>query len=222
MSMGLHQVVFSRPRSRYLGVVLMGCMLALSMPASAIDGFKKVTLSQGITIEIPAHWNELPVEERQNLSAMGSAIAAKAGIELEGLKTNLLAVNAVPAPTQATIRVSSTTRPTFTAADLLAMTDADFLDAGRMVLEQFRQAEKSGGIHVLGMATPSVVTLSGHPTYMMTYFRSGIVDKSEKWQVTQFQSPLPDRNIQVTVSWNVANEPILKPMLVHVIDSVKF
>ena len=200
----------------------MGCMLALPMPASAIDGFKKLKLPQGITIEIPAHWNELPLEDRQNLSAMGSASAAKAGLEIEGLKTNLLAVNAVPAPTKAMIRVSSTTQPAFTAADLLALSDADLQEAGQMELEQFRKAAKSGGIHLLDMAAPRVVTISGHPTYMLTYFRSGVVNKSEKWQVNQFQSPLPDRIIQVTVSWNVANEQILKPILVHVIDSVKF
>src|SRR5690606_3079796 len=88
--------------------------------------FRRVQLSYGISLEIPSHWTVLSQETRKNLSAAGSAMMDNAGIEgSSGQKQNLLAVNATPDPTGSMIRVSVTSPPDYTQADLAAATAAD-------------------------------------------------------------------------------------------------
>lgn len=206
----------------FVFMLFAAAFLVSPYTASAAGEFKSIALPTGISLDIPSHWQVLTLETRQNLLAVGAAITSRAGVaNTDGVKSTLLAVNAVPSPTGATIRVSSTTHPTFTAADLSAMTASDLQQAGQLVFADFEKLEKQGGPHVVSMTTPSVLMLSGHPALVLSYVRRSLTNSSEHWHVVQFRAPLPDRLVEVTLSWRKGDEIIWRPILEHVVGSLK-
>ncbi len=208
--------------STFTCMLFTAAFLVLPFSASAAGEFKSLVLPTGITLDVPSHWQVLTLETRQNLLAVGAAITSSSGVEQPvGVKSTLLAVNAVPAPVGATIRVSITTRPEFTAADLSAMTASDLKQSGQLVLADFVKAEKQGGPHIVSMTTPSVVMLSGHPAFVIPYIRNSLTNASEQWHVVQYRAPLPDHLVEVTLSWRKSDEIIWRPILEYVIGSLK-
>lgn len=213
---------FRKRPPAFVCMLFAAAVLISPFSASAGGEFKNIALPTGISLDVPSHWQVLTLETRQNLSAVGAAIASNAGLENpDGVKSTLLAVNAVPSPTGATIRVSITTRPEFTAADLSGMTASELKQAGQLVLDDFEKAEKRGGPHIVSMTTPSVRMLSGHPAFVIPYIRRSLTDASEQWHVVQYRAPLPDRLVEVTLSWRKGDEIIWRPILEHVVGSLK-
>lgn len=206
----------------FVCLLLCTAFLVSPLSASAAGEYKNVKLPTEISLDIPSHWKILSIENRKNLQAAGTAMTKNAGVEeSKGVKTSLLAVNAVPDPVGATIRVSITTRPEFTAAVLLAVTKTDLKDIEKLLLSEFQKLEKSGGPHIVSMTTPSAVMLSGHPALVIPYIRNNLSSSSEHWQVVQYRVPLPDRLVEITLSWRKTDEIIWKPILQHVLASLK-
>lgn len=207
----------------FIWVLYATAFLVSPFPALAAGEFKNIALPSGISLDIPSHWQVISRETRQNLLAAGAAIASSAGIEkTDGVKSTLLAVNAVPSPTGATIRVSITTHPEFTAADLSVVTASDLNQAGKILLADFEKLEKRGGPHIVSMTTPSVATLSGHSALVISYIRNSPTNTSTQWHVVQYRTPLADCLVEVTLSWRKGDEIIWRPILEHVLDSLKF
>lgn len=184
--------------------------------------FRRVQLSYGISLEIPAHWTVLSQDTRKNLGAASSAMMDNAGIEgSSGQKQNLLAVNATPEPTGAMIRVSITSPPDYTQADIAAATPTDLKDVGAEMLKIFRQLEASGGLKIIEMQPVRIEKFKNHLVLVMPYVRASKVGPSP-WQVTQYKIPVSNRLIEITLSHRQSDAIVWSPILERVKRSVQF
>lgn len=183
--------------------------------------FRRVQLSYGISLEIPSHWTVLSQDTRKNLGAAGSAMVDNAGIDgPSGQKQNLLAVNATPDPTGAMIRVSVTSPPDYTQADLAAATAADLKEAGAEMLKLFRQLEASGGPKIIEMQSFRIEKFNRQFVLVMPYVRASKFGPSP-WQVTQYKIPVSNRLIEITLSHRHSDAIVWRPILERVKRSVR-
>lgn len=184
--------------------------------------FRSVQLAYGISLEIPSHWKVLPQEIRQNLRAAGEAMTQNAGIEGPSrTKKSLLAVNATPDPTGSMIRVSVTTPPDYTQADLAAATVVELNQMRSELYAMFKNLEASGGPKVLEMQTPKIERINNQLALVMGYTRASLVGPSP-WQVTQYKIPISNRLIEITLSHRQADAIVWKPILDNVKRSIQF
>lgn len=184
--------------------------------------FRRIQLSYGISLEIPAHWTVLSKDTRKNLGAAGSAMMDNAGIEgSSGQKQNLLAVNATPEPTGAMIRVSITSPPDYTQSDLAGATPADLKEIGAEMLKMFRKLEASGGPKILEMQPVRIEKFNRHLVLVMPYVRASKFGPSP-WQVTQYKIPVSNRLIEITLSHRQSDAIVWRPILERVKRSVQF
>ncbi len=186
------------------------------------SSFKKIQLSYGISLEIPSHWQVLSLDTRMNLGAASTAMMDNAGIEgPSGQKLNLLAVNATPVPTGSMIRVSVTSPPDYTQADLAAATAADLKDVGTESLRLFRQLEASGGPKIFEMLPVRIEKINGQLALTIPYTRASQFGPSP-WLVTQYKIPVNNRLIEVTLSHRQSDAIVWRPILERVKRSVRF
>ncbi len=184
--------------------------------------FRRVQLSYGISLVIPSHWTVLSQETRKNLGAAGSAMLDNAGIEgVHGEKLNLLAVNATPEPTGAMIRVSITSPPDYTQADLTVATAADLKAVGAEMLKMFRQLEASGGPKIIEMQPVCIEKFNGQFALVMPYVRATQFGPSS-WQVTQYKIPVSNRIIEITLSHRQSDAIVWRPIMERVKRSLRF
>lgn len=195
----------------------------LAHPAFAQDtSFRRVQLAYGISLDVPAHWTVLSLENRKNLGAAGQAMMENAGIEKSsGRKESLLAMNATPNPTGAMIRVSVTSPPDYTQSDLAAATFADTKEIGAEMLSMFRKLETSGGPKILEMQPVHIEKFNNYRVLVLPYVRAGIVGTSP-WQVTQYKIPVSNRLIEITLSHRQSDAIVWRPILERVKRSVQF
>lgn len=195
----------------------------LAHPAFAQDtSFRRVQLAYGITLDVPSHWTVLSLENRKNIGAAGQAMIENAGIEgPSGRKESLLALNATPNPTGATIRVSVTSPPDYTQSDLAAATSADLKEVGAEMLKMFRQLEASGGPKIIEMQSVRIESINNYRVLVIPYVRAGANGPSP-WQVTQYKIPVSNRLIEITLSHRQSDAIVWRPILERVKRSVKF
>ena len=136
-------------------------------------------------------------------------------------KESLLAVNAVPDPTGAMIRVSVTSPPDYTQTDLAAATPADLKEVGSEMKNAFGKLEASGGPKIIEMQPVRLENLNGYNVLVMPYVRAGINGRST-WQVTQYKIPVSTRLIEITLSHRQSDAVMWRPILERVKRSVQF
>lgn len=184
--------------------------------------FRRIDLAYGISLEIPSHWTAFSQETRKNISTAGEAMTNNAGIEgPSGRKENLLAVNAVPNPTGAMIRVSVTSPPDYTQADLAAATLRELEELRTEMKDLFEKLEASGGPKVIEMQPVRIERFSNYYGLVMPYIRAGI-DGRSTWQVTQYKIPVSNRLIEITLSHRQSEAVMWRPILERVKRSVQF
>lgn len=192
-------------------------------PLSAQTGeYKRLQLSNGISLEVPSHWTILSQSTRNNLQAAGRAITENAGLEGRvGRKENILAVNSLPAPTGAMIRVSVTRPADYSQTDLAAMTNADLNEGANEMLMGFKKTEASGGPKVIQVRPWRIEVHNKYRTLVMPYTRDDKLGPSS-WQVTQYKIPMDDRLIEITLSHRESDAIVWKPILEKVMRSISF
>jgi hypothetical protein len=184
--------------------------------------FRSVQLAYGISLEVPSHWKVLSQETRQNLGSAGEAMTKNAGVEGPGGKRQgLLAVNATPDPTGSMIRVSVTTPPEYTQADLAAATAIDLNQLRPELYAMFKKLEAAGGPKILEMQTPRIERINNQLALVTNYTRAGLIGPSP-WQVTQYKVPIANRLIEITLSHRQSDAVVWKPILENVKRSIRF
>jgi hypothetical protein len=184
--------------------------------------FRNIQLSYGISLDVPSHWTVLPKDNRKNLAAASQAMTDNAGIEgSSGRKESLLAMNAIPNPTGAIIRVSVTSPADYTQSDLGETTSTDLEEIRTEMLKIFRKLEPTGGPKINEMQPVRIEKLNNHLVLVMPYIRAG-VNNSSPWQVTQYKIPVHNHLIEITLSHRQSDDIVWRPILERVKRSVKF
>lgn len=198
-------------------------LMLLTHSAFAQDtSFRNIQLSYGISLDVPSHWTVLPKDNRKNLAAASQAMTDNAGIEgSSGRKESLLAMNAIPNPTGAIIRVSLTSPADYTQSDLGETTSTDLEEIRTEMLKIFRKLEPTGGPKINEMQPVRIEKLNNHLVLVMPYIRAG-VNNSSPWQVTQYKIPVHNHLIEITLSHRQSDDIVWRPILERVKRSVKF
>jgi hypothetical protein len=191
-----------------------------SSEAIAVAEFKKIDLPYGICVEIPKHWMIIDQASRSNLEAAGSSIAKNSGLDLNNKRQNLLAVNSVPSPTGAMIRVT-VSPPEFTQEELSQLTPEDLKNLGPVIEDMFKQAEKAGGPKVVKFYPLKIEKFNDLYSILLNYDREEITSNSI-WNVTQYKIPQSNKLIEITLSKRQSDSPIWRPILERVKNSVSF
>ena len=204
-------------------VFLFALIGLLGRTALASDeAYKRVQLPHGISIEIPAHWTVLSDDARKNNAAGGQAMLDNAVIESEpGRKKTLLAVNAVPSPIGAMIRLSVTSPPSFSQSDLLAAKPNDLKEIEQEMLNMARKMEASGGPKIFKMQAVQIEPFNKSRALVTRYDRLSVNGPSP-WRVTQYKIPLDSRLIELTLSSRQSDSVVWNPILERVKRSIKF
>lgn len=205
-------------KSIWIAVLFIATAHSLSFAKET--AYTKMDLLYGISIDVPAHWVILARETRKNIAASGEAVLSNAGLEgPDGKKVTLLAINAVPAPTGAMIRVSVMSPPEYTQADLVAATPNDLREIRTQMLSMFKRAEKSGGVKIIDIAPVRVQAVAGKHAMVSSYSRESLVGGGP-WSVTQYKIPTPERVVEITLSHRDSDAPLWRPILERIKRSI--
>jgi len=207
---------------KHLCCVFVAIVLLGNSAFAQDTSFRRVQLAYGISLDVPSHWTILSQDNRRNLGAAGQAMTDNAGIEGPGgRKEPLLAMNAVPNPTGAMIRVSVTSPPDYTQGDLAAATPGDLKELGTEMQNMFRKLEASGGPKIIEMQPFRIEKFNNYRVLVMPYVRAGANGPSP-WQVTQYKIPVSNRLIEITLSHRQSDAIVWRPILERVKRSVQF
>jgi hypothetical protein len=211
--------------SKITKIVFIVCVFHSIQPLKssepiAVAEFKKIDLPYGICVEIPKHWMIIDQASRSNLESAGSSVAKNSGLDLNIQKQNLLAVNSVPSPTGAMIRVS-VSPPEYTQEDLSQLTSEDLKEAGPMFENMLKQMEKAGGIKIIKVYPVTIEKINNLYSIVLNYDREGTTSNSI-WNVTQYKIPRSNKLIELTLSKRQSDSLIWRPILDRVKASLEF
>jgi hypothetical protein len=198
-------------------------VLFFALQAQASESaFRRIELPHSIALQVPAHWKVLSQATISNLKAFEEATTEAAGIrDPKRSKNTLLAMNSLPDPTGAMIRVSISTPPDFTADELKATTAADIVELQSEMLSLFRQFEATGGPKVLETQPARVERLGGEMSLVIPYRRASQFGPSP-WHVTQYKIPIRNHLVEITLSYRESDGAVWKPILEKVRRSITF
>lgn len=204
-------------------LLLLPVFLFLVAPASAQEtSFRRFQLPYGISLEIPSHWNVLPLERRKSLETARETITERAGIEKPGgNKERLLAVNSAPEPAGAMIKLNVTSPSEITPSQLAAAGPEEMKALRSELFGMFQKLEASGGPRILDVQTPRVERVNNHLALVIPYLRAGAQGRGP-WEVTQYKIPVADRLVEITLSHRQSEAGQWKPILEHARGSLRF
>jgi hypothetical protein len=191
--------------------------------AAADSSYQRLSLNEGVSIEIPRHWLVHTVVERKNFAAAGEAISQAAGIEQDTkeFSINLLAVSALPTPTGAKIRISVVRPLLFNGADLRAATAKDLQVIRSELSADMSKSMAAAGFKFLSLKTPVVETINAQSALLIEYRRTD-PRTSSTWTVMRYRIPIKNKLIEFSTSYRESDATIFKPILEHVKSSLKF
>ena len=206
-------------KPRYLFLVVT--ILFSNSTYSESSFFHKIKLIHGISIDVPTHWRILSQATRKNINTAGQSMIDNSSLERpSGRKETLLAMNALPRPAGAMIRISVTSPPDYTQDDLNNTTKSELKEISIEMLNMFRKLESSG-LKIIEMQPVRIEEFGDYNVLVMSYVRAGLNGPSP-WQVTQYKIPVSDKLIELTLSYRKSDSIVWIPILERVKRSLIF
>lgn len=197
--------------------------LGANIAAAANSSYQRVSIGEGISIEIPKHWVVHSIAEKKNFAAAAEASTRGVGIDNEtaGNKNTLLAVSALPTPSGAKIRVSVIRPPEFTSAELAAATAKELKESRADWFSAMSKNVSATGGKVLSLEAPRIEKINGQVALLIDYRRTDPGSPSP-WTVKMYQIPVADKMILFTISHRESDAAIFKPVIDHAKQSMRF
>lgn len=152
---------------------------------------------------------------------MAEAIRKNSGTpEPDHQKTRLLAVNSIPAPSGATIRVNVISPDPLTQEMLSNATSAELAAVRDEIYRSMKALESRGGPVIVSMEPARIEEISMLKAIVLSYKRKSTGADASPWQVTQYGIPTFEKTIQITLSYRLIDGAIWKPILDRVKQSV--
>lgn len=210
------------PRDFFLILVII--LVLMTEWAIAGDGiYQRMSLGEGISIEVPSHWFVHSDADKNNFAAAAEASSRMAGIHNDNIekKSRLLALSALPTPTGATIRVNVIRPLTFSGSELRAATAQDLKDMKDDFSAEMVKGMSEMGATLFSMETPSVGLFNGRAAILFEYRRSDLNGPSP-WTVKQYRIPAGDKLIEFTMSYRESDAFVWRPILEYSKQSLRF
>lgn len=211
-------------KSRLVVLFTSVMIFMASFSATSQDrSFSRITLHDGMSLEIPSHWQLLSQDARKTIRAAGDSVSNKAGYgDLTG-KTTLLAARSTPAPTGAVVRVSATPSNDLTQKSLASFSKDNLTALTRATASGLKAAEAAGGPKIIKVDPVRIDTIDGQRAMAISYLRRSVEKGSEEpWRVMQYKVPVNGRIYEITLSHRLSDEIIWQPILERVKNSIDF
>jgi hypothetical protein len=204
-------------------ITAFATMFTTQLATADESNYQRLSLKEGISIEVPRHWLVHSDAEKKNFAAAGEASTRGAGnnYDTEEDSSRLLAVSALPMPSSAKIRITVVRPLRFTGADLMAATAKDLKESQAELATEMSQAMKATGGQLLDLKVPRVETIGGQSALLIEYRRTDLRTPSP-WTVRRYRIPVGDKLIEFTTSYRESDAPIFKPILDHTKHSLRF
>lgn len=155
--------------------VLCLCMLLVSVSSSGAESyFSSVKLPRGVEVQIPKGWWLLGKDYNRIIQTSVEATMDLSGIGLDdGEEVNLIAANSMPRTTYASLRIDSTIPPSATPKEILNISKSELRELSSYMKQEFEKLLPYQGNRLLNFYGVHVERISGHPTLVTRYRRSG-------------------------------------------------
>ncbi len=185
---------------------------------AAASNFVEVKLPRGVKMQIPKGWWVLTAEHNQLIDTSAEAALDVSGIgAVEGSDVNLISANSMPRTTYAAVRVDSSTPVYGSPSEISNLTPAELqafkIDARRNLLKLL----PTQGNRLLAFLNYRRVIISGHPTLITDYRRSG---PKGPVIVSIVQIFTPNQNISINLSYRESEQAIWKPVIRKMYKSI--
>lgn len=201
-------------------VLALLCASNIAYSQSAI--FAHVRVTNGPSLEYPAHWKIADEQTVQNRIHAAHAMADAIGVDLLGFqKVNRVLIESTPSPHTAQVRASIVIPQEFSQEDLRLATPQD-LQSLRVEFESaFRKLSASGTVKVDEVGMPRVERIAGKLALVIPYTRYTESDPV-LWQVEQIKIPFEDRLLSMTLSYRSSDITTMKPILERIKRTLRF
>lgn len=212
----------TNPKAHFLAFVAILVFMAKAAIAGDAN-YQRLTLQEGISIEVPSHWLVHSDAEKKNFAAAGEGSSRAAGIDYDTTenKSRLLAVSALPTPSGAKIRVNVIRPLTFSGADLRAATAQDMKDIKTDFSSEMAKSMTAMGAKLLSVETPRIESINDSTAILFEYRRSDLRGSSP-WTVRLYRIPVRDKLIELMMSFRESDAAIFKPIIEHTRRSLRF
>jgi len=204
-------------------IMTFAAMFTTQLVIADDSNYQRLSLKEGISVEVPRHWLVHSDAEKKNFAAASEAGTRGTGNNYDTAEdsSRLLAVSALPMPTGAKIRITVVRPLRFSGADLRAATAKDLKESQAELATEMSQAMKATGGKLLDLKVPRVETISGQSALLIEYRRTDL-RTSSPWTVRRYRIPVGDKLIEFTTSYRESDALIFKPILDHTKQSLRF
>lgn len=193
----------------------------LRLPVRADDShFTTVKLPHGIQLELPKTWWLVGKDYNAVIETLTQAVLDLSGIDPSaGSDVVLIAANSMPLTTYAAVRVTYTTPPVASPAELRAATPADLKELDGEMASQLRRLLPQQRLELLNYLGTTIESLDGHPSMVAHYRRTGPKGPVLVWVCQVF---LPNATVKINLSYRESEAVIWKPVIQKIKTSFKF
>lgn len=209
---------------RFLGFAFF----VLVSQACFANNYHRVIVDGRVSLEVPSHWSFLDEAERRNLSAAAEAVANSLALPEAPTHVASLAVNAVPDPPGAIVRLSFLGDVDLRQDELnaaLASERVATIAELEAVFESEAQGLKSqleiNGMRLLEREAVQIQMIDGRTAIKFSYRRTSVRGPSP-FHVSQYHVPLGDAKMLLTLSFRESDAVVYENIMKYVLQSVRF
>ena len=201
--------------------------LATASAAAAQESqFRRISVGNRVTIEVPAHWHVRDLDERKNISAAGEALTEVLSKKNEPNHVSALSAVSRPEPIGAIIRVSFIPIDDLSQTSLMRAIQSDRAGVLRQIagafkedMDALRMGMEKQGMQILGQEKVGIDTIGGLTAFTLMYRRTSANGPSP-FTVTQYHVPVGKEKVLITLSYRESDGKLFGLILDRVKRSV--
>lgn len=196
-------------------IVYIGALACAYVVAQDISNFENIEFPVGITLKVPSNWKAYKPDEIKTGAAAAEAITGNA---MQNKLTILSAQSSKEnAFGYAGARLSIARTECLTQEALRNMTLEEVEEVRAFTAQQFKDMEAKSNLRARNV-TLIRTKHKMHFALLTSYVRNSL-DETGEVSVRQFVIPFGDRQVTLTLSYNVKMAPVWEPICDHILES---
>ena len=194
------------------------CLFIFAPHIAAASNFVAVKLPRGVELQLPKGWWLLTAAHNQLIDMSAEAAMNLSGIgAAEGADVNLIAANSMPRTTYAAVRVDSITPVSASPSEISNLTSAAMQAFQTEIHSNLQKLMPQQGNQLITFFGVRRVTISGYPTLITEYRRSG---PKGPVIVSIVQIFTPSQDLRINLSYRESEQAIWKPVIGKIYQSI--
>jgi len=193
-------------------------LLALAPHLAEASNFVVVKLSRGVELQLPKGWWVLSEQQNQVIDMAAEAAIDISEIEVvAGAEVNLITAASMPRTTYAAVRVDSIIPVSSSPSHISNLTSSDMHSVEAEIQSNLQKLLPFQGNYLLTFSGVRRVTVSGHPTLITEYRRSG---SKGPVLVSIVQVFTPNQDVRISFSYRESEQAIWKSIIEKIYKSI--